>query len=64
MMFSGPIKRGVAGATNTNDETWSRLILNKRYRGAKSNPNSISNRGIVDHDQGDATIKSLPLGAI
>ncbi len=63
MMFAGPIKRGVAEATNTNDKIWSKLILNKRYRGAKSKLNSNYNRGIVDHDQGDATIKSLPSGA-
>ena len=51
MMFAGPIKRGVAEATNTNDKIWSKLILNKRYRGAKSKLNSNYNRGIVDHDQ-------------
>ena len=50
-MFAGPIKRGVAEATNTNDKIWSKLILNKRYRGAKSKLNSNYNRGIVDHDQ-------------
>lgn len=55
-MFACATKSEVARVTNRNDKTRCMLVLNKLYRGAKSN----GNRDIVDHDQGDATIKSLP----